>query len=153
VISSDSMLVSVSGTVLVVVGWYQSSEEDGWTQMRMENDQLLRRVTELQQQSWMLEEKVSCLWDVVCSVFWILFYRWLVTTSLLCPSVVGQVQYVIVNNVMLSSCRLFVTLCLWHAATDRPRRDICVLTITCHDQETLGHFNFWLSLSLSFSLS
>lgn len=36
----------------------QSSEEDGWTMLRMENDELLRRLTELQQQSWMLEEKV-----------------------------------------------------------------------------------------------
>jgi len=29
--------------------------------LRMENDELLRRLTELQQQSWMLEEKVSRL--------------------------------------------------------------------------------------------
>jgi len=29
--------------------------------LRMENDELLRRLTELQQQLWMLEEKVSRL--------------------------------------------------------------------------------------------
>ena len=48
--------------MVVVVIVNQSLEEDGWTMLRLENEELLRRMTELQQQSWMLEEKVS---DVV----------------------------------------------------------------------------------------
>jgi len=48
----------MTGVIHVV---HQSSEEDGWTMLRHENEELLRRMTELQQQSWMLEEKVFIL--------------------------------------------------------------------------------------------
>ena len=77
--------------------------------MRMENDQLLRRVTELQQQSWMLEEKVCFLLEILCLILSVLFYHWL-DTSLLCPSVVRLAQPIVHHNVMLSS--FFVMLCL-----------------------------------------
>jgi chromosome segregation ATPase len=36
----------------------QTPEEDGWMVLRQENNELLRRMTELQQQAWTLEEKV-----------------------------------------------------------------------------------------------